>query len=43
MLALFATELACVVAWALSGNVWYCLGAVLCGGTLVFLVLFGRG
>ena len=43
MLALLATELACMVVWALTGNVWYCLGAMLCGAALVFLVLFGRG
>ena len=42
MLALFATELACAAAWALTGGVWYCLGAMLCGAALVFVVLFGR-
>ena len=42
VLALFATELACAAAWALTGGVWYCLGAMLCGAALVFVVLFGR-
>ena len=43
VLTLFETELACAAAWALTGGVWYCLGAVLCGAALVFVVLFGRG
>ena len=41
MLALLATELACVLAWVLTGSVWYCLGAVLSGAALILAVLFG--
>ncbi len=40
LLALLAVELACVAAWALTGNFWCCIGAVISGVSLVFTVLF---
>ena len=41
VLALLAAELACVGAWALTGSIWCCLGAVISGVALVVMVLFG--
>lgn len=43
MLALLAAELAFVGAWALTGSIWCCLGAIVAGVALVFMVLFVEG
>jgi uncharacterized membrane protein len=37
--ALLAAELVCAVAWALTGNLWWCLGALLVGLALVAAVM----
>jgi uncharacterized membrane protein len=41
-LALLAVELVCVLAWALTGSVWCCVGAIVSGVALVVTVLFGE-
>lgn len=43
VLALLAAELACVAAWAITGNFWCCVGAVVSGVALVATVLFWGG
>ena len=40
VLALLAAELVCVGAWAFTGNVWCCLGAVASGVAFIVMVLF---
>ena len=40
VLALLGAEIACVAAWALTGNFWCCVGAVASGVALVVTVLF---
>ncbi len=40
ILALLAAEFACVAAWALTGNFWCCIGAVVSGVALIITVLF---
>lgn len=39
-MALLAAELVCVGAWALTGSIWCCLGAVASGVALIAMVLF---
>ena len=39
-MALLAAELVCVGAWALTGSIWCCLGAVASGVALTGMVLF---
>jgi hypothetical protein len=40
VLALLAAKLVCVGAWALTGSIWCCLGAVTSGVALIARVLF---
>lgn len=39
-MVLLAAELVCVGAWALTGSIWCCLGAVASGVVLIAMVLF---
>ena len=41
--ALLAVELVCVVAWALTANVWWSVGALLIGVGLVVTAVWSRG
>jgi hypothetical protein len=43
LLALLVAELAFLMAWILSGSIWWALGAIIFGAALVLTVLFSNG
>jgi hypothetical protein len=43
LVALLVAELVCVAMWVFVGGIWWALGAIIVGASLVLTVLFSNG